>query len=112
MSVVASRVFLNMETKVNRLFLRTLEFFNQNSQHRTEAVEEHMTSSAFRGIPTQPDYTQYRRTFDLLVPKGARVNGLQHYLSKSNMVTQVNVSKSSVIQGLLLDEILRPHVKR
>lgn len=61
---------------------------------------------------TLADNTQNSNTFDLLVPKGARVNGLQHHLSECNMVTQVNVSKSSVIQGLFLDEILRSHVKR
>lgn len=61
---------------------------------------------------TLADFTQYKNTLDLLVPKGARVNGLQHYLPESSMVTQINVSKSSVIQGLLLDEILRSHVKR
>lgn len=68
--------------------------------------------SAFNRGKTRADITRYWNTSHLLVPQGACVNGLQHDLSESRMVTQVNISKASVIHGLLLDEIFGSHVKR
>lgn len=63
-----------------------------------------------RGIPGLPHTVT--DTQHLLVAKRACIHSLQHHLAEGYMVAQVNLSKSSVVQGLFFDEISRSHVKR
>lgn len=53
-----------------------------------------------------------RNTSNLLATNGAGVNSLQHHLAEGHMVTQIHVSKCSVVQGLFFNEIRRSHLKR
>ncbi len=54
----------------------------------------------------------HTHTLNLLVAKRACVYSFQHHLAEGYMVAQVNLSKSSVVQGLLFNEITRSHMKR